>query len=57
MGNFQPTIDYISVKTSGVNFFETILKFLDAQMERPTLFGWFHLLLWNRDRALRSYLL
>ena len=44
MGNFQPTIDYISVKTSGVNFFETILKFLDAQMELPTLFGWFHLL-------------
>ncbi|MBQ7323989.1 MAG: YwaF family protein, partial [Clostridia bacterium] len=44
MGNFQPTIDYVSVKTNGVNFLEQILKFLSAQMDRPTLYGWYHIL-------------
>lgn len=44
MGNFQPTIDYVSVKTNGVNFFEQILKFLSAPMELPTLYGWYHIL-------------
>jgi hypothetical protein len=26
MGNFQPTIDYVSVKTNGVDFLEMILR-------------------------------
>ena len=44
MGNFQPTIDYVSIKTGNVTFFEQLLKFLDGKMETPTLYGWYHIL-------------
>ena len=27
-----------------MNFFERLLIILDAEMPRPTLFGWFHIL-------------
>lgn len=27
-----------------MNFFEVILRFLDSSMEKPTMYGWFHLL-------------
>lgn len=44
MGNFQPTIGFVSTKIEGFSFFEQLLKLLDGRMERPTLFGWYHLL-------------
>lgn len=44
MGNFQPTIGFVSTKIDGFSFFEQLLKLLDGRMERPTLFGWYHLL-------------
>lgn len=44
MGNFQPSIDFVSVKTQGVTLFEMFLKFLDGRMDTPTLYGWYHLL-------------
>ena len=49
MGNFQPTIGFVSTKIESFSFFEQLLKLLDGRMERPTLFGWYHLL-----KALRA---
>lgn len=44
MGNFTPSIDYVSVKTGGVTLFEQILAFLDGRMDTPSLYGWYHIL-------------
>ena len=44
MGNFQPSISFVSTQIEGLSFFEQFLKLLDGQMERPTLYGWYHLL-------------
>ncbi len=44
MGTFNPSIDFISFSSNGVSFFERILAFLSGEMNRPTLYGWYHLL-------------
>ena len=44
MGNFQPTIGFVSTKIEGFSFFEQLLKLLDGRMETPALYGWYHLL-------------
>ncbi len=45
MGNFNPTIDFVSTKThGGISFFERILAYLDMRMSLPSIFGWYHIL-------------
>ena len=39
MGNFQPTIGFVSTKIDGFSFFEQLLKLLDGRMETPALYG------------------
>ena len=30
-----------------MEFFGALIEFLDAEMETPTSYGWFHLLFWG----------
>ena len=30
-----------------MEFFGALIEFLDAEMETPTMYGWFHLLFWG----------
>lgn len=39
-----------------MNFFEQILAFLDGQMTRPTMYGWFHLMMFAIIIALTIFL-
>ncbi len=40
-----PSLDYVSIKTNGVNLFEVILAFLSGKISSaPALYGWYHIL-------------
>ncbi len=43
MSTLTPSFDFVSIK-SNVSFFEYLLALLSGEMDRPTLYGWYHLL-------------